>query len=490
MNAPDPTRRRLLKAGIVAPILPVCARASAADDPAPPPSFAGRETPPRRVIMMISDGMSPSVPLLAESFSRMTRQRGTHWQHLARTPATVHGLLDMSSLDSPVTDSAAACSAWASGVRVHNGSINVLPDGTVLTPIGPLVRDSGRALGLVTTTRITHATPAGFAAAVRRRADEDAVAQQYLGAVDLLLGGGAKHFAPEHRSDGVDLLARFREEGYAVITHADDLPAWNVPPRMIGLFGDDHLPYTIDHEQCADLRKRVPSLATLTKTALRALTPNPNGFLLQIEGGRVDHAAHANDAAGMLHDQLAFDDALGVALGFVREHDDTLLIVTTDHGCANPGLNGMGSRYRFSGEHLARCAPIRSSLERLERIARTLYRDRNDITDEQLRTLITGATDLSIGDDETGRLRRALHRDRELDANHQQRCFLSQLGQIMGNHIGIQWTGVTHTADPALLMATGPGSAALHGFQDGTAVFGHLAAIFGVAHRNEPARAM
>ena len=490
MHLPDPTRRRLLKAGVLAPVLPLCAGSAAAAAPDTQPAFRSERIRPRRVIMMVSDGMSPSVPLLAERFSVITRQRGTHWQQLARTCGTVHGLMDMSSLESPVTDSAAASSAWGSGMRVNNGSINVLPDGRVLTPIGPLVRDTGRTLGLVTTTRMTHATPAGFVAAVQRRDDEDAIARQYLGAVDLLLGGGMMHFAPERRTDGDDLLARFRDDGYAVITHAADLPTGSVPSRMIGLFDGDHLPYTIDRAQSAVLQRRVPTLAELTKTALRALTQNPHGFLLQIEGGRVDHAAHANDAAAMLHDQLAFDDALGVALSFIGEHGDTLLIVTTDHGCANPGLNGMGARYQSSGEHLKRCAPIRSSLERLESLARAMHRDPGDITDDHLRALITPATDLALSDDEAERLRRALQRDRALDANQQQRCFLSQLGQIIGNHTGIQWTGVSHTADPSLLMATGPGSTALHGFQDGTALFGHLADIFGITHRNEPADAM
>src|SRR4029434_4694557 len=109
--------------------------------------------------------------------------------------------------------------------------------------------------------------------------------------------------------------------------------------RVLGLFWSDHLPYTIDRNREPAMQSRVPTLAEMTSSALQNLSHSPDGFLLQVEGGRVDHAAHDNDAASMLHDQLAFDDAIGVALEFAKEHGDTLVIITTDHGTGNPGLS-------------------------------------------------------------------------------------------------------------------------------------------------------
>src|SRR5690606_14792938 len=107
---------------------------------------------------------------------------------------------------SPVTDSAAAASAWGSGSRIFNWAMNMLPDGRALTPIAPLAKRAGRAVGLVTTTRITHATPAGFAAAAPSRNLEDDIAPQYLDVVDVLLGGGRRHFDSAQRRDKRDLL--------------------------------------------------------------------------------------------------------------------------------------------------------------------------------------------------------------------------------------------------------------------------------------------
>jgi len=167
---------------------------------------------PRNIIFMISDGMSAGVPSMAKPFSYLVRGKGTNWSQLASKKQTVQGLTETHSLDSLVTDSAAASSCWATGCRVPNGSINVLPDGTKLTPIMRLAHDAGLGTGLVTTTQITHATPAGFASVQRHRGDQHLIAQQYKGLVDVLLGGGREYFDPARRKDGLDLAGAFQAD--------------------------------------------------------------------------------------------------------------------------------------------------------------------------------------------------------------------------------------------------------------------------------------
>jgi alkaline phosphatase len=117
----------------------------------------------RNIIYMVADGMSAGVIPLAERFSTIVRGHGTAWHDLLQRENVAKGFLDMASLNSMVTDSSAASSSWGSGSRVFNAAVNVLPDGTKLTPIGWLAADRGRKVGLVTTTTVTHATPAGFA---------------------------------------------------------------------------------------------------------------------------------------------------------------------------------------------------------------------------------------------------------------------------------------------------------------------------------------
>jgi alkaline phosphatase len=134
----------------------------------------------KNVIFMVSDGMSLGVPSLAEPFSKLVRQRPTAWYQLAQSREVSHGLFETASLNSLVTDSAAASSAWNSGSRVFNHYINVLPDGTQLVPLGPLAQQAGRKVGIVTTATVTHATPAALLVAQADRNSEQEIARQFL----------------------------------------------------------------------------------------------------------------------------------------------------------------------------------------------------------------------------------------------------------------------------------------------------------------------
>ena len=150
---------------------------------------------------------------------------GTTWWSLAGAGDVSRGWLDMRSLDALVTDSAAASSSWGSGSRVCNGSINVLPDGTRLTPLAAVARDARRRVGLVTTTTVTHATPAGFAACAPERNSEESIAAQYLGRVDVGARGGAEVLRSGDTSGPARPLAEFASQGYRTWTTRDQLLA-------------------------------------------------------------------------------------------------------------------------------------------------------------------------------------------------------------------------------------------------------------------------
>ena len=227
---------------------------------------------PKRIIHIVSDGMSIGTLTCANLFSEKTRQRPLAWTQLLGNPAAHQCLMNTRSLNSMVTDSSAASSAWGSGSRVVNGAVNILPDGRLLTPLYALFADKGWGTGLVTTAEITHATPAGFAIAVKSRGDSQAIAAQYLDRkVDVLLGGGHPFFSPNSRKDKRDLRGDFAKAGYTVMNTAADLE--NAPPdtRLLGTFADGHLPYTIDRRSDPKLVARVPTIATLTRAALARL---------------------------------------------------------------------------------------------------------------------------------------------------------------------------------------------------------------------------
>jgi alkaline phosphatase len=181
----------------------------------------------RGIVFLVSDGMSPGVLTLAQAFSKQIRKADTTWWQLLHRPDVVNGLMDTASANSLVTDSAAASSSWGSGQRVNNGMINVSPNGRSLEPIAWTLAERGIRTGLVSTASITHATPAGFAAQVKSRDDEQSIARQYLDRVDILLGGGLEFFQASTRNDKQDLPAAYRAAGYQVAFDAKTLASSN-----------------------------------------------------------------------------------------------------------------------------------------------------------------------------------------------------------------------------------------------------------------------
>jgi alkaline phosphatase len=488
----------------------------------------------------------------------MTRARPLTWMKLVQQPDTRHALMNTRSLNSMVTDSAAASSAWGSGSRVVNGAINVLPDGKLLTPLCALFGEAGWATGMVTTAEITHATPAGFAVAVKARGDSQAIAVQYLTRkVDVLLGGGRPFFSPRSRKDKRDLRADFAAAGYTVVLDRDSLLKAPLDTKILGTFAEGHLPYTIDHRSDAKLKASTPTLVEMTRAALARLERHER-FILQVEGARIDHAAHNSDAAAAINDQLALDEAIDACIEFQRKHPDTLVVITTDHANSNLGLNGMGGGYRTSSQRFATIKDVRMSfpeiLKRIEKAGEKIKipptpsdpEDKLDVADpmakidpkgkvegekepekpdkssdetepgakaaggqkpKEEKPAFTGAVQLSsayrvkpeaivsIVADATGyktSLRRAALFARVLAGEYpalydQMNSAVTQLGQLMGNRLGVGWTGNTHTADYVQVLAIGPGSERFQGLVQNTDVFVHYTQLAGIDFKNPTA---
>jgi alkaline phosphatase len=442
---------------------------------------------------MVSDGMSAGVLPLAELTSQHERKAATHWAQLLRATNVARGMFDQASLNSPVTDSAAASSSWGSGSRVNNGAVNSLPDGTALTPIGKLVKDKGMMLGLVTTTAIWDATPAGFAASAKSRSLREQIAQQYLKRVDVLMGGGSEAFAASKRSDKKDLVADYRESGYLIAPTKGELNAVKPGSKVLALFGEGSLPYSIDHTRNEQDRANIPTLAEMTQCALRAMGDARKGFLLQVEGARIDHSAHANDAAAVIRDQLAFDAAVGVALEFARKRGDTLVVLCTDHGNSNPGLNGMGGTYGTSDECLRRAMTATASFTEMARQLgnRSDYNmDASKVSDakvtaaNRVAAVVKQHYQVDLLPEHASAIARAAAGEKGVALNAQQDTLVGVMGQVMANHVGVGFVGTSHTADYATSTAFGPGCEHFEGLLRNTDVFQKLTTLLGVPFKN------
>ncbi len=299
----------------------------------------------RNIIFFVYDGTGYEDLATAEYFSTRILGRPLRFREILGRGAS--GSMLTHSLASVVTDSSAATSAWSTGRKIVNGALSMFPDGRPLTTILELAREAGKATGLVTTTRITHATPAGWITRLPSRDLEDDIAEQYLDfAPEVLLGGGAGHFLAESRRDGRDLAGAFQARGYQVLRTREELLASN-GDRLLGIFapGTRHLSYEIDR-RFQDAPS--PSLAEIAGKGLQVLEGARDGFVLQVEAGRIDHANHDNDPAGMVWDWMAAEEALGLLVDFVDRTPGTLLILAADHDTGGGTVYGFGSGYQGS----------------------------------------------------------------------------------------------------------------------------------------------
>jgi alkaline phosphatase len=219
----------------------------------------------------------------------------------------------------------------------------------------------------------------------------------------------------------------------------------------------------------------VPTLTEMAQAALTRFLTGDKPFLLQIEGARIDHAAHLNDIAALLGDQLAFDDALAAVLTLIGQRDDILLVVTSDHGNANPGLNGIGNGYTESTQRFARITQMKASHERLfAEWAKTQAG-----TTDQLTALIKQHLHFTLKPDQSAALLKIFEKQPIVEWNEQLSKPEGLLGQFAGNHTGIGWTGTTHTSDYTLISALGPQSDRFTGMVKNSDVFGHLLEMLG-----------
>lgn len=410
----------------------------------------------KNIIFMVSDGMSIGTLTMADLLLQRKEGRRSKWLSLYDEGKATRALMDTASANALVTDSAAASSAWGGGKRVNNSSLNVNPDGSFNKPILQKFKSAGKSVGCVTSVPITHATPAGFCVNIASRGDQSEIATKYLDLnFDVLLGGGTEFFSAAKRKDKVDLFAQFSQKGYHVIQSRNELLQNSTSKPLLGVFHEDGLPYTLDLQFDTKLKTEIPTLSEMTKKAINRLKQNKNGFVLQVEGGSVDWAAHANDASALLHEQIAFDEALAEVIAFAEEDGETLVIITTDHGNANPGLYSSNDKFD----------KIQYFKQTNNKVLNSINRN---FTSSQLIDYIEYAQGIVIKDGEAkGILKHYNQLDSESLYNPNNLPFKT-FAEIQSNYTGISFGSTNHSADFVELAMFGPGSENLKHFVKNT----------------------
>ena len=323
---------------LLLPILLAFVLVSACDvaDAGSPASGAVADDSPRSVIVLIGDGMG------AAYFTAARLHKG----ELAMERMEVGGLMDQRSATSLVTGSAEAATALATGVRTYGGAIGVglecrdlmAADSAAmradpascdpLESVFDVAHRAGMTTGLVATSSVTHATPAGFGAKVPQRGWQAEIANQYMdGPIQVILGGGQGWFDGRRGTFEDDRLTPFcaSAEVDCLLTHEEfEAHQPSAERRLFGLFADDGMPRFTEG--------RSPSLPAMTRMALDVLSQNPAGFMVMIEGSQPDWLGHANAPFNEIAAESAdFDDAVEVALDFQARNADVLVLVLSDH---------------------------------------------------------------------------------------------------------------------------------------------------------------
>lgn len=441
---------------------------------------ATRGKRPKNIIFMVADGMPISSVTVVDHLRQIRDGKRSYWAWLYDQPFVFNGLQDTRSLNSVVTDSSSASSAWGCGSWIWNGMTNVLPDKTEMRTLTTLMAEKGVKCGLVTTTTMTHATPSGFAVCSVQRDYEAEIATKYLGSgVDVLLGGGDRFFDATKRPDKRDLYADFAKAGFKVVKNRDDLMASN-DPKLLGVFSNSHLPYTLDRNNDPALQKSVPTLAEMSKKALEILkkSGSKNGFLLQIEGGRVDHGNHANDAAASLWDQMAFEDAVQAAIEFAIQDKETLVIITADHACGGLALNGAGAEYIDS------TAGMKSILGMKSSFAPLLSAIGTSPDAKKVQDAVEAKLGIQMSTPDAELIVSSLKGQHPFGGSSFFKSVNGTLGMVVGNYSKITFTSGNHHSDHVLVTAFGPGAEHCAGLTQNTEFFKLMTGFKGIKHEN------
>lgn len=272
------------------------------------------------IIYMIGDGMGLCHVSMLQIEGKYAPTAFDRAQNIA--------LIKSYSANNRVTDSAAAGTALAAGVKTNNGTLGMTPDGKDVESIMAKASKKGFATGLVVTCYLQHATPAAFYAHVNNRNESNKISYDFMeSGIDVAFGGGRKIFDKAYKESGKNYVDLLKAEGYNVIFDQKEMDGVT-SGKVVGLFAEENLPTLKDG--------RGDYLARATEKALEILTADvkadkKKGFVMMVEGSQIDYRSHAKDLEGMLDEMRDFEAAIKVAMDYADTHPNTLVVVCADH---------------------------------------------------------------------------------------------------------------------------------------------------------------
>lgn len=476
------------------------------------PSFAARGGAPKYVFLFIGDGMSYAQFQSASAFLGARDDEGAalavpslknKFGAVLKGPRPLN-FMGFEVAGSAVTfdsnsfapDSASTATSIATGHKTYSGSINV--DETAKVKYEAITEKArkqlGMKVGIITSVNLNHATPAAFYAHQASRGNYYDIAKELVASGFDYFAGGAFLKPTGKDKDQPDIYGLAKEAGYAIARTQKEAEALAQTPAIVideHLADDDAMAYEIDRQEGAW------SLADYVKQGVKLLDGD-KGFFLMCEGGKIDWACHANDAATAIRDTVAFADAVQVAMDFAKDHDgETLIIVTGDHETGGFSIGFAGTDYdtflalldaqkisyaKFDSDYVARYkkegTPFGAVLADVEKLfglkASGPASDKLVLTAHE-KGLLEAAYKKSVLGEGTGQDKQA-----EYLAYGTYDPLSVTITHILNNKSGVSFTSYSHTGLPVAVFAQGAGAGEFKGYYDNTDIYRALAGLIGV----------
>ncbi len=425
------------------------------------------------IFYFIGDGMGPGQVMMADTYKRKALGDSLP---LTMILLPVHSLQTTYSASSPVTDSAAAGTALATGVKTKNSMFGMNADSVAVNSIARYLHDNGYGVALMTNSAADDATPGAFYAHVTNRRQHYEIGRQAAeSGFELITGAALRGLEKDGRA--TDLADYIASQGVELLTDPEAVAASD--SRRIILTPKSSL-WNWDMGYYVDNNEGQMTVDEMTVTAIRHLSRHtPDRFFMMVECGSIDHASHANDGGAVVKEVLAFDKAIETALDFYRSHpDETLIVITADHETGGMTVGNNHTGYSARPEYLV---PQKISKEIFSQYCDDLMNaDKKPDWAEMKEYLSENLGLFSVipmSERRENRLKDVFNatfvdgqarRQETLYSNFNQ--FAVEVFEMLNEKAGIGWTSLAHTGNFVPLFAIGAGAELFTGLNDNTDV--------------------
>lgn len=459
-------------------------------------AFAEEAAAPKYVFLFIGDGMGNPVVTAAQYFKGAVENPDAPSPvagQLSFTQFPHLGLMTTYDATSYIPDSAATATAMSTGVKVYSETINYTTNmETTLTPMTVHIKNAGKKVGVITSVSLDHATPAAFYAHAKNRLEYDVIAPQGVNSPVLDLWGGGSFLA--EKKD--ELLTEAAGKGWNIVRTPEAVRALNADSGRTMIVcedvqSDSSLYYEIDRARMEQEGKDLLSLKEMVEAAIRVLDGD-EGFFLMCEGGKIDWASHANDAATAIREVIGLSDAVQVAVDFAAKHpEETLIVVLADHETGGMTIGYAGTGYNTNLQYLAKqTMSFQAYSEKVAEMKKnnTVYRLMLEDVEANYGLTITPEKEMTLTRTERKNIESAytlsVRSGRRPAGAHllygKYDPLTVVLTRIMNNKAGIDYTTFAHTGEKIPVYAMGNGAERFSGLYDNTQIFHRMMEVMGI----------